>query len=198
MNLRQRIDELFEDHLTNTHRVMDVVSPGIAMAAEYIVSSLVNDAKILTCGNGTSALSAELLSYSLTGKLQRERPGLPIVNLSTSHMMMSGIDVDFAVGMAFERQIRTLAQAGDILVAYSPDGACRSIYEAIIAAREKGMMVVAVTGKDGGMIGQMLCEPELEIRIPSNSPPRVLEIQTLVTHCLVDLVENLLFGAEYY
>ena len=198
MNLRQRIDDLFEDHLTNTHRVMDVVSPGIAMAAEYMVSTLVNDAKIVTCGNGSAALAAELLSYSLIARLQRERPGLPVLNLSSNHMMISGIDKDFAAGMAIDRQIRTLAQAGDILIAYTPDGACHNIYQAINAARDKGMMVVAITGKDGGMIGQMLMEPELEIRIPSNSPPRVLEIQTLITHCLVDLVENLLFGAEYY
>ena len=96
----------------------------------------------------------------------------------------------------FSKQIRALGQAGDILLAYTTSGNSGNIVEAIRAAHDREMIVIAVTGKDGGQLfsQSLLNEHDIELRVPSNSTARIQEVHLVITHCLCDLIDFQLFG----
>lgn len=173
---------------------MQVLAPAIELAAQKLANSLLNDGKILCCGNGGSAAEAQHLSSELLNRFERERPGLPAISLTTDTATLSSIANDYQFDLVFSKQIRALGQNGDVLIAYSTSGNSGNILKAISAAHERNLSVIAITGYDGGALAPLLNETDVEIRVPSNSTARVQEVHLLITHCLCDLIDLQLFG----
>ncbi|MBT3815589.1 MAG: SIS domain-containing protein, partial [Methylococcales bacterium] len=94
----------------------------------------------------------------------------------------------------FAKQLRALGQSGDILVAYTTSGNSESIIYAINAAHDKKITTIALTGKEGGAVSDLLLASDIEIRVPSQSTARIQETHLLITHCLCDLIDHQLFG----
>ena len=194
MNLQDRIITHFSDSIQTHQDTMTYVCELIEYASQRLVSALLNDKKILTCGNGRSATSAQLLSSAMLNQFERDRPSLPVIALTTDTVTITAIANDFHFDDVFSKQLRALGQSGDILVAYTDGNHSANIAKAIATAHDKDISVIALTGNNGGMIAPLLYETDIEIRVPSNSNARIQEIHVLITHCLCDLIDHQLFG----
>ena len=191
MSLQDRIINHFSDSIQTQQDAMTYLCELIEYASQRLVSALLNDKKILTCGNGRSATCAQLLSSAMLNQFERDRPSLPVIALTTDTATITAIANDYNFDDVFAKQLRALGQSGDILVVYN-DG--NNIVKAITTAHDKELSVIALTGNNGGMIAPLLYETDIEIRVPSISNTRIQEIHVLITHCLCDLIDHQLFG----
>ena len=194
MSLQDRIITHFSDSIQTQQDTMTYVCELIEHASQRLVSALLNDKKILACGNGRSATSAQLLSSAMLNQFERDRPSLPVIALTTDTATITAIANDFHFDDVFSKQLRALGQSGDILMVYTDGNHSANIAKAIATAHDKDISVIALTGNNGGMIAPLLYETDIEIRVPSNSNARIQEIHVLITHCLCDLIDHQLFG----
>jgi len=166
----------------------------IEYASQRLVSALLNDKKILACGNGRSATAVQLLSSAMLNQYERDRPSLPVIALNTDAVTLTAIANDYHFDDVFAKQLRALGQGGDILIAYTDGSHSANIAKAVNVAHDKDISVIALTGGNGGMISPLLDETDIEIRVPSTSSARIQEVHVLITHCLCDLIDHQLFG----
>ncbi len=196
MDTHDRVIRHFHDSIHTKQKAMDQLAPQIVQAAGTMVDCLASEGKILSCGNGGSAGDAQHFSSELLNRFEMERPGLPAMALTTDSSTITSIANDYAYEEIFSKQVRALGHAGDVLLAISTSGNSANVVAAIHAAHERGMRVVALTGKDGGAMAELYREGDCEIRVPSPVTARIQEVHLLVIHCLCDLIDNTLFGAE--
>lgn len=194
MNLQDRIINHFSDSIQTKQDAMNNLCELIEFASQKIVEALVDDKKVLCCGNGGSAGDAQHFSSEMLNRFERERPALPAIALTTDSSTITSIANDYHFDEVFAKQIRALGQPGDILLIYTSSGNSGNLLRAAKVAQDKEMTVIALTGKDGGGLAQNLKESDIEIRVPSNSTARVQEVHLLITHCLCDLIDHQLFG----
>ena len=194
MSLQDRIINHFSDSIQIKQESMSSLCELIEFASQKIVESLINDKKILACGNGGSAGDAQHFSSEMLNRFERERPALPAIALTTDTLTLTSIANDYHFDQVYAKQIRALGQPGDILLVYSTSGNSSNIVNAIKAAHDKDINIIALTGKDGGTAASILKESDIEIRVPSTSTARIQEVHLLITHCLCDLIDQQLFG----
>lgn len=196
MDTHARIQKLFRDSIETKRQAMEVLIPHIDLASQVMVAALLNEGKILTCGNGGSAGDAQHFSSELLNRFERERPSLPALALTTDTSTLTSIANDYSYNEVFSKQIRALGQPGDILLAISTSGNSANVIQAIQAAHDREMTVVALTGRDGGGMASLLLPEDVEIRVPSKVTARIQEVHLLVIHCLCDQIDQQLFGSE--
>lgn len=189
-----RIRANFTDSIQTKIHAADSILNIIAEASEEIVQALLEGHKILSCGNGGSACDALHFSSEMLNRFKQERPGLPAIALSADIPTLTAIANDYHFSDIFAKQVRALGQPGDVLLAISTSGNSANIVNAIKAAHDKQMSVVALTGCDGGKIVEFLQEKDIEIRVPSNETARIQETHLLIIHCLCDIIDYRLFG----
>lgn len=190
-----RIKQHFEDSIQTKQYAMDILATPIAQAGEIMVRALLDGHKILSCGNGGSAADAQHFSAELLNRFEAERPSLPAMALTTDTSTLTSIANDYSYNEVFSKQIRALGQAGDVLLAISTSGNSANIVHAIQAAHDRGMFVVALTGKEGGTMAPLMQAEDMEIRVPAYSTARIQETHLLIIHCLCDFIDRHLFGA---
>ena len=158
----------------------------IADAAAIMASSVKNDGKIISCGNGGSMCDAMHFAEELTGRFRNDRGSIPAISISDpSHISCVGNDYGFE--FIFSRFIEGMGNEGDVLLAISTSGNSVNVVNAISAARKKGMKVIGLTGKDGGKMAD-LCD--VEIRAPHSAyADRAQEIHIKVIHSLILSIE---------
>lgn len=189
-----RIRVSFTDSIQTKIIAADTIINIIAEASEEIVQALLEGHKILTCGNGGSACDAMHFSSEMLNRFKHERPGLPAITLTCDMATITSIGNDYHFSDIFAKQIRALGQPGDVLLAFSTSGNSANIISAIKAAHDKNMVVIALTGYDGGKIPDHLLEKDIEVRVPANETARIQETHLLITHCICDIVDYRLFG----
>lgn len=194
MSLQDRIINHFSDSIQTQQDAIASLSELIEYASQRLVTALLNDKKILVCGNGCSATSAQLLSSAMLNQFERDRPSLPVIALTTDTAAITAIANAYNFDEVFAKQLRALGQSGDILVIYTDGNNSANIAKAIATAHDKEIPVIAFTGNNGGTIAPLLFETDIELRVPSSSSARIQEIQVLITHCLCDLIDHQLFG----
>ena len=172
------------------------LAPLITVAGRLMTQSLLHDGKVLSCGNGGSAADAQHFSSELLNRFELERPGLPAVALTPDSSTITSIANDYEFAEIFSKQVRALGQPDDVLLAISTSGKSPNVLRAIKAAHERGMRIVALTGRDGGDIAPALHSEDVEIRVPAQRTCRIREVHLLVIHCLCDLIDAELLGAE--
>jgi D-sedoheptulose 7-phosphate isomerase len=196
MNLIPRIVGHFEESAQLKLVSADLLAPAIAEAAAMIVAALLEDKKVLTCGNGGSAALAQYFAARMLNRFDMERPGLATISLSADNSTLTSIANDSNFTQVFSKQIMALGQPGDILLAMSTSGNSQNVLDAIIAAHERGMSVVAFSGGDGGSLMELLIPQDIHIGVPHENTARVQEMYLLVLHCLCDSIDCLLLGVE--
>lgn len=194
--MQERIKHHFRASAELKLQAMDTLAPIIAEAAMIVSRQLLSEHKVLSCGNGGSAGDAQHFSSEMLNRFERERPGLPAMALTTDTSTLTSIANDYSYEEVFSKQVRALGQRGDVLLAISTSGNSSNVVQAISAAHERGMQVIALTGKDGGAMAQQMTEGDIEIRVPSDSTARTQEVHLLVIHCLCDLIDRQLFGDD--
>lgn len=196
MDLISRISENFSESAHLKLQSMDALAGPIAAAAERMVQCLKRDGKILACGNGGSAADAQHFSAELLNRFEMERPGLAAIALTTDTSTLTSIANDYDFEQVFSKQVRALGHAQDLLLAISTSGNSRNVIAAIQAAHECQMGVIALTGKNGGKMGEMLTPEDVHICVPATSTARIQEVHLLTLHCLCDAIDCLLLGVE--
>jgi D-sedoheptulose 7-phosphate isomerase len=174
----------------------DVLAPVIARAAERMTACLFADGRILCCGNGGSAADAQHFAAEMIGRFERERPELPAIALTTDTSILTAIANDYTFDQVFARQVRGLGRRGDLLFAISTSGNSPNVVAAIEASREREMHVVALTGKGGGRIGELMRDTDVHICVPHDRTSRIQEVHLLTIHCLCDAIDRTLLGDE--
>ncbi len=159
----------------------------IKKAGDAMVDSVRKNHKIISCGNGGSMSDAMHFAEELTGLFRDLRPAIPAISISDpSHITCTANDFGFE--NIFSRYVEAVGQAGDVLLAISTSGSSKNVLNAAIAARKKNMKVVALTGKDGGLLSSNC---DIEIRAPfSKHSDRTQEIHIKIIHCLIQYIES--------
>ncbi|MBN8453741.1 phosphoheptose isomerase [Accumulibacter sp.] len=196
MDLNHRIRQQFSDSAQTKLDASEALAEPVARAIETMVGCLLNNGKILACGNGGSAADAQHLAAELVGRFEVERHELAAIALTTDTSILSAIANDYGFQAVFAKQVRALGQPGDVLVAISTSGNSANVIAAIEVAHENELRVVALTGKGGGAIGEMLHEDDVHICVPAERTARIQETHLLVIHCLCDGIDCLLMGVE--
>lgn len=194
MDFQTRIIEHFNANIDTNTYASEVLPPFIEVASQMMVQSLVSDGKILSCGNGGSASVCQHFSSKLLNRFQRDRPSLPALALTTDTSTLTSIANEASYSDIFSKQISALGQPGDVLLAISTSGNSANIIQAIQAAHDRDMTIVALTGRDGGDMASLLGQEDCEIRVPATSTSRIQEVHLLALHCLCDLIDEQLFG----
>jgi len=193
MDLLQRVNQHFVANLELNTQLMPLLAPTIVQAAQMMATSLQHQQKILTCGNGGSAEQAQHFSSELLNRFVKERGSLAAIALTTDSSTLTSIANDYTFDKIFSRQISSLGQAGDVLLAISTSANSPNILEAIAVAHINNMSVVLLSGKDGGLAAPLLQKTDIEIRVSSTSTARIQEAHLLVIHCLCDNIDQILF-----
>ena len=196
MDLMARIAENFHESITTTEKSLEQIGAPVAAAIEKMVGALMEDHKILACGNGGSAADAQQFAAELLNRFEMERPGLAAMALTTDTSTLTSIANDYDFDLIFAKQVRALGQAGDVLLAISTSGNSPNIIEAIHAAHEKQLSVIALTGSKGGQISDLLSPRDILICVPAQRTARIQEVHGLVLHCLCDGIDCTLLGVE--
>lgn len=196
MELADRIGQHFQDSIAVKQLSLEVLIEPIHRAGEAMVNSLLNNGKILTCGNGGSAGDAQHFSAELLNRFEKERPGLPAMALTTDSSTLTAIANDYSYEEIFSKQVSALGQPGDVLLAISTSGNSANVAAAMRAAQEREMLLVVLSGNDGGMMKDIVRDQDIEIRVPSKRTARIQEVHLVVIHCLCDFIDTQLFGGD--
>ena len=196
MDLLDRIQHHFTDSIETKRRTLQTAGPDIIRAAERIAHCLAYEGKVMACGNGGSAGDAQHFTGEMLNRFEMERPGLAAIALTTDTSTLTAIANDYAFTEVFARQLHALGRGGDILLAISTSGNSPNILAAVRAAQARGMLTVALSGRDGGALAELLGEDDIEIRAPTTSTARIQEAHILIIHCICDLIDLLMAGEE--
>ena len=194
--LEQRIQQHFIDSADLKYQSAQSLSKPIAAAVQAVLACVTSGGKVLACGNGGSAADAQHFSAEFIGRFERERPELGAIALTTDSSILTAIANDYDFTRIFSKQVRGLGQAGDVLLAMSTSGNSANILAAIEAAHEREMTVVALTGRGGGKITNLLRETDVHVCVPHDRTARIQEVHLLVLHCICDGVDTQLLGEQ--
>ena len=191
-----RVRDHFAESIATKQTAADQIIESIVSAGQVMSDALLDDGKILSCGNGGSAADSQHFSSELLNRFEMERPGLPAIALTTDSSTLTSISNDYAYAEIFSKQVRALGKPQDVLLGISTSGNSENVIRAAAAAHERGMRVVALTGRDGGRMPDLLAEGDVEIRVPATRTARIQEVHLLVIHCLCDLIDASLLGTD--
>ena len=194
MTPEQRVQAHFRASIEVKTRAAQALGPAITRGAALLAVCLRAGGKVLSCGNGGSAADAQHFSSELLNRFEMERPGLAAFALTTDSSTLTSIANDYAYGEIFAKQVRAIGAAGDVLLAISTSGNSDNVNRAVGAAHERGLRVLALSGRDGGAMARLLRTDDVEIRVPADSTARIQETHLVVIHCLCDLLDRELFG----
>ncbi|MBN3859382.1 MAG: phosphoheptose isomerase [Neisseriaceae bacterium] len=194
MELKQYVNEHFEQSIELLKQGKNLLSDDIILAANIIVQSLMSDGKVLACGNGGSAADAQHFSAELVGRFEQERMGLAAIALTTDSSILTAISNDYDFDLIFSKQVFALGKKNDVLLAISTSGNSPNVIEAISAAHEKEIAIIAMTGNKGGKIAELLNANDILLNVPHSRTARIQEVHTLMIHAICDCIDKMLFG----
>jgi D-sedoheptulose 7-phosphate isomerase len=168
----------------------------LVRAGSLLAEALRQGGKVLACGNGGSAADAQHFAAELVNRFEMERPPLAGIALTTDTSTLTSIANDYAYLQVFSKQVRALGRRGDVLLAISTSGNSANVVEAIGAAHELGLYVVALTGNGGGKMAAMLGSDDVHVCVPHKTTARIQEVHLLALHCICDGIDFRLFGAQ--
>ena len=193
IDFTERLHRYFTDSLAAKSQFIEQHANTLQQAGKLMAQCLLQGNKIMSCGNGGSAADAQHFSAELLNRYEMERPSLPAIALTTDVSTLTSIANDYHYTDIFSKQVKGLGQAGDILLAISTSGESANVNAAIQAAQDRGLHVVALTGKDGGTMTTLLRENDIELRACSHRTCHIQETHLMILHCLCDLIDQQLF-----
>lgn len=170
------------------------VAPVISSAAECLVESLLNEGQILACGNGKANAFAQYFCSCMLGYHETDRPALPAINIGGDATTFSAIAMANRVQETFSRQIQAIGREGDTLILMTDDGNKSSMVQALQAAHDRRIRVIAITGQQETDIHSLLYDDDIELAMPDVSPGRAAELIIIILNALCSQIEAMLFG----
>jgi D-sedoheptulose 7-phosphate isomerase len=178
---------IFDNSVSAHQRFTGYGLDHIVKAASVIHQALLGGRKVLAFGNGGSASDAEHLVAELVGRFEGERRPLAGVALTADSSVMTAIGNDYGYDRVFTRQIEALGQKGDVAFGISTSGRSPNIIAALAAAKSRGMVTIAMTGRDGGPMG---ADADIHLNVAETSTPRVQEVHRTIMHALCTLIDR--------
>ena len=196
MDLVSHLRQHFEEGIELRRRMAQTLPAEIVRAGEALAAAMKAGRKALACGNGGSAADSQHFAAEMVGRFERERPGMPAIALTTDTSALTAIANDYDFDRVFSKQVEALGNPGDVLLAISTSGNSKNVVEAIRAAQAKDLVVIALTGRDGGAMAKMLRPKDFHLNVAHPRTMRVQEIHLLVIHCLCEVVDNVIYGEK--
>jgi len=194
--LAARVAAQFAESAKLKLEACQVLTDPLVRAGRLLADCLRKGGKVLACGNGGSAADSQHFAAELLNRFEMERPPLAAVALSTDTSTLTSIANDYAYVQVFSKQVRALGRPGDVLLGISTSGNSANVIDAIAAAHELGLRVVALTGNGGGKIGPVLRPDDVHVCVPHKVTARIQEVHLLALHCMCDGIDFELFGGK--
>jgi D-sedoheptulose 7-phosphate isomerase len=191
--LSARVSAQFAESVQLKLEASRLLAAPIARAADLLARTLKAGGKVLACGNGGSAADAQHFAAELLNRFEIERAPLAAIALTTDSSTLTSIANDYAYEQVFSKQVRGLGRRGDALLAISTSGNSRNVIEAMQAAHELGVHIVALTGAGGGKMAALISPEDVNICVPHKRTARIQEVHLLALHCLCDGIDYQLF-----
>lgn len=196
MDLAEQVVESFHEHIDSTMQAIAPLSQALADASELLVHALLNEGKILCCGEGACGLLAQHFTETLLGRGERERPALPAITLSNDAAVLTGIAGSSSYNDIFARQVRALGQPRDALLLIAHSTGTGATLQALQAAHDRALPVVVLCSEAHGDLRALLAPEDIELQVPQQSRARFVETGLLSLNILGGLIELQLFGSE--
>lgn len=193
--MQDTIKEIFTENIQVQIAAGEVLPSALEAAAFTIAQSLINGNKLICCGTASCHMLAQHIAGILVNYYETERPCLPAIALAQEHVNLGQGNQNYDQD-TFARQVRAFAQQGDLLLVLAINGNEKNIISAVEAALTKDMKVIVLVGDDGGELVGLLGANDVEIRVPSKRPSRIIESHLVNLHCLSELVDLTLFPQE--
>ncbi len=189
MNNLEKIKEELKNSISIKEKILtnQEILENIKKSAEVIISALKNGKKLLICGNGGSAADSQHFAGEMIGRYKKERKAFKVIALTTDTSIITAWSNDYSFDTVFARQVEGLGEEGDVLFAISTSGNSVNVIKACEKAREKGLKIIGLAGKDGG---QLKNYADICIIVPSNDTPRIQESHITIIHILCNLIES--------
>jgi len=190
--MEKKIFRAFEESIAVKEKFVKENAPLIAEVSRLIADAFSDGKKVLLFGNGGSACDASHIAAEFVNRFKRDRPGLPAISLNTDVAVLTSIANDYDYSEIFARQVKTLGEAGDIVIAISTSGSSKNILKAVDVAKKKGILTIAFTGQKGEKFAG---KNDYSFIVPSEDTPRVQEVHITLAHVICQMVEEILFEA---
>ncbi len=194
MDLKNRISQHFEDSAEALALSTKTLQEPLSKATLALLQAIEQGNKILACGNGGSAADAQHFIAELVGRFERDRIPLAGIALNTDTSILTAVGNDYGFDQIFERQVQALGMPGYVLVAITTSGNSPNVIKAIEAAHARGMTVIALSGKKGGAMNEVLIANDIHLCVPHDRTMRIQEIHILLLHILCDGIDAFLLG----
>jgi D-sedoheptulose 7-phosphate isomerase len=194
MDLIAHIRKHFDEGIELRTRMAETMPAHIVRAGQAIAAAVQSGRKVLSCGNGGSAADSQHFAAEMVGRFERERPGMPAISLTVDTSALTAIANDYDFDRVFSKQVEALGNAGDVLLGISTSGNSKNVVEAMKVAQARGMIVIALTGRDGGTMAKMLRPQDFSLNVAHPRTMRVQEIHLLVIHSLCEVVDTTIHG----
>ncbi len=171
----------------------DIQLDKVIEVSKIIASAFKNGNKIILMGNGGSAADSQHIAAEFVGRFEKERIALPALALNVNTSTITALGNDYGYDKIFARQIEAFARKGDVVFALSTSGNSKNVIEGITKAREKGCVIIGITGRIGGKMSKMI-DDNLLFKINSDVTSIIQEITITIGHLISKLVENEMFG----
>jgi len=178
---------VFEDSLRAHQKFVASHADRVLAAAEAIGGAIWSGRQLLAFGNGGSASDAQHLVSELVGRFEVERPALPAVALTTDTSVLTSIANDYGYESVFTRQIEALGRPGDIALGISTSGKSLNVEAALATAKSRGLVTIAMTGRDGGRMG---ADADIHVNVPEQSTARIQEVHRTIMHAICALIDS--------
>ena len=194
MDIKTLIHQNFMESIATKQKALSTMDEAIQKAVELIIAVFRQGKKILICGNGGSAADAQHFAAEFTGRYEMERNPLPAIALTTDTSAITAIGNDYGFDVVFSKQVEALGNSGDILFAISTSGNSENVIKAIEVAKIKGLHIIVMVGKDGGIMSSMIdSNKDVKLCVPSSRTARIQEVHLLTLHTICDLVDTVMF-----
>lgn len=188
--MKEKILKAFEESISVKQKFIKENLDTVIDVSKLLSSMFNRGNKLILFGNGGSATDASHIAAEFVNRFMKERPGLPAIALNTDTAIITSIANDYDFSDIYARQMKALAQEGDIIIALSTSGNSPNILKAVDAARKKKLKIIAFTGAKGDKLAS---KSDYVFAVPSSSTPRIQETHITLGHVLCQMVEELLF-----
>ena len=185
-NFIDEINTIFDENILVSSKTKEL-SPIIDECAKKIITSLKNSGKVILFGNGGSAADAQHMAAELIGRFKIERSGIPAISLTTDTSIITSIGNDYDFENIFSRQIESLGNKDDVIIAISTSGNSKNVINGVKSAKDQGIFLIGLSGKSNSKLKDMA---DVTINAPSDDTARIQESHRIIIHCLCQLIEK--------